>query len=330
MPITLDKRLAAIDILRKENIFVMDSERAETQAIRPLQLLVVNLMPKKQNTEVQLLRHLANTPLQLQVDFLYMASHHSKNTSNDYLKTFYKTFDDVKDKRYDGMIVTGAPVETLPFREVDYWDELCGIFEWSKTHFYSTLHLCWGAQAGIYYHYGIDKNPRPEKLSGIYEQFINLESRNPLLQGFDDVYKCPHSRYTTTRPDDVEQNTDLEILAQGPAVGVSIASTPDMRQIYSFGHLEYSRDTLANEYQRDLKAGLDPIMPVNYFPNDDPRQKPRMVWNLAASTFFSNWINYAVYQETPYDLQLLREGVPFHGYLQGTKAGREAESKRQN
>lgn len=287
MPITLDKKLAAIDILRKENIFVMDSERAETQAIRPLQILVVNLMPKKQNTEVQLLRHLANTPLQLQVDFLYMASHHSKNTSSGYLKTFYKTFADVEEKRYDGMIVTGAPVETLPFKEVDYWDELCKIFEWSKTHVYSTLHLCWGAQAGIYYHYGIDKHPLLEKLSGIYEQSINQDSSNPILQGFDDVYKCPHSRYTTTHPEDVAASSDLEILAQSPVVGVSIASTPD----------------------------LGPIMPVNYFPNDDPSQEPRMVWNLAASTFFSNWINYAVYQETPYDLQRLREGVPFHGYL---------------
>ncbi|MEE8856837.1 MAG: homoserine O-succinyltransferase [Lactobacillus sp.] len=287
MPITLDKKLAAIDILRKENIFVMDSERAETQAIRPLQILVVNLMPKKQNTEVQLLRHLANTPLQLQVDFLYMASHHSKNTSSGYLKTFYKTFADVEEKRYDGMIVTGAPVETLPFKEVDYWDELCKIFEWSKTHVYSTLHLCWGAQAGIYYHYGIDKHPLLEKLSGIYEQSINQDSSNPMLQGFDDVYKCPHSRYTTTHPEDVAASSDLEILAQSPVVGVSIASTPD----------------------------LGPIMPVNYFPNDDPSQEPRMVWNLAASTFFSNWINYAVYQETPYDLQRLREGVPFHGYL---------------
>lgn len=299
MPITLDKQLAAIDVLRQENIFVMDSQRAMNQNIRPLKILVVNLMPKKANTEVQLLRHLANTPLQLEVEFLYMASHKSKNTSNEYLKNYYRTFANIKEKRYDGMIITGAPVEQLPFQEVDYWSELCQLMEWSKTHVYSSLHLCWGAQAGLYYHFGIDKQPLEKKLSGIYEQ--EVVGTSPLLRGFDDSYRCPHSRYTTIYPG-LLKDTSLQILAEGPEVGVAIAASRDLRQIYSFGHLEYSRDTLSEEYHRDLKAGINPLLPVNYFPDDDPEKKPRLTWSLAASTFFSNWINYAVYQETPYDL----------------------------
>lgn len=299
MPITLDKQLAAIDVLRQENIFVMDSQRARTQNIRPLKILVVNLMPKNANTEVQLLRHLANTPLQLEVEFLYMASHKSKNTSNEYLENYYRTFADIKDKRYDGMIITGAPVEQLPFQEVDYWSELCQLMEWSKTHVYSSLHLCWGAQAGLYYHFGIDKQPLEKKLSGIYEQ--EVVGTSPLLRGFDDSYRCPHSRYTTIYPEQLKKSS-LQILAEGPEVGVAITASKDLRQIYSFGHLEYSRDTLSEEYHRDVKAGINPLLPVNYFPDDDPEKKPRLTWSLAASTFFSNWINYAVYQETPYDL----------------------------
>ena len=299
MPITLDKQLAAIDVLRQENIFVMDSQRAMTQNIRPLKILVVNLMPKKANTEVQLLRHLANTPLQLEVEFLYMASHKSKNTSNEYLQNYYRTFADIKGKRYDGMIITGAPVEQLPFQKVDYWSELCQLMEWSKTHVYSSLHLCWGAQAGLYYHFGIDKQPLEKKLSGIYEQ--DVVGTSPLLRGFGDSYRCPHSRHTTIYPDQLKK-TSLQILAEGPEVGVAIAASRDLRQIYSFGHLEYSRDTLSEEYHRDVEAGINPFLPVNYFPDDDPEKKPRLTWSLAASTFFSNWINYAVYQETPYDL----------------------------
>lgn len=299
MPITLDKQLAAIDVLRQENIFVMDSQRAMTQNIRPLKILVVNLMPKKANTEVQLLRHLANTPLQLEVEFLYMASHKSKNTSNEYLKNYYRTFADIKGKRYDGMIITGAPVEQLPFQEVDYWSELCQLMEWSKTHVYSSLHLCWGAQAGLYYHFGIDKQALKNKLSGIYEQ--EVVGTSSLMRGFDDSYRCPHSRYTTISPEQLK-DTSLQILAEGPEVGVAIAASRDLRQIYSFGHLEYSRDTLSEEYHRDVKAGINPLLPVNYFPDNDPEKKPRLTWSLAASTFFSNWINYAVYQETPYDL----------------------------
>ncbi len=303
MPITLDKRLAAVDRLRQENIFVMESERAMTQNIRPLKILVVNLMPKKMNTEVHILRHLANTPLQLEVEFLYMATHVSKNTSNEYLQNYYRTFDDIKDKRYDGMIITGAPVEKLPFEKVDYWQELSDLMEWSKTHVFSSLHLCWGAQAGLYYHYGVDKQPLKAKLSGIYEQ--DLVTPSLLTRGFDDSYKCPHSRYTTIYPDQLAE-TGLDILAAGKEVGVAIAATPDMRQIFSFGHFEYTRDTLAEEYFRDQKAGIDPQLPVNYFPDDDPKKKPKLTWSLAASTFFSNWINYAVYQETPYDLADLR------------------------
>lgn len=299
MPITLDKQLAAIDVLRQENIFVMDSQRARTQNIRPLKILVVNLMPKKANTEVQLLRHLANTPLQLEVEFLYMASHKSKNTSNEYLENYYRTFVDIKDKRYDGMIITGAPVEQLPFQEVDYWSELCQLMEWSKTHVYSSLHLCWGAQAGLYYHFGIDKQPLEKKLSGIYEQ--EVVGTSPFLRGFDDSYRCPHSRYTTIYSEQLKKSS-LQILAEGAEVGVAIAASSDLRQIYSFGHLEYSRDTLSEEYHRDVEAGINPLLPVNYFPDDDPEKKPRLTWSLAASTFFSNWINYAVYQETPYDL----------------------------
>lgn len=303
MPITLDKRLAAVDRLRQENIFVMESERAMTQNIRPLNILVVNLMPKKMNTEVHILRHLANTPLQLEVEFLYMATHVSKNTSNEYLQNYYRTFDDIKDKRYDGMIITGAPVEKLPFEKVDYWQELSDLMEWSKSHVFSSLHLCWGAQAGLYYHYGVDKQPLKAKLSGIYEQ--DLVTPSLLTRGFDDSYKCPHSRYTTIYPDQLAE-TGLDILAAGKEVGVAIAATLDMRQIFSFGHFEYTRDTLAEEYFRDQKAGIDPQLPVNYFPDDDPKKKPKLTWSLAASTFFSNWINYAVYQETPYDLADLR------------------------
>lgn len=314
MPVTLDKKLASIDILRKENIFVMDTGRASTQNIRPLNILIVNLMPKKANTEVQLLRQLANTPLQLCVDFLYMTSHKSKNTSSAYLEAYYKTFNDIRENKYDGMIITGAPVETLPFKEVDYWQELTTIFEWSKTHVYSSLYLCWGAQAALYYYYGIDKVLLSHKLSGIYKQHIN-PSDNLLLRGFDDVYKAPHSRNTTILPKDVKEKTDLEVLAEGKKVGVSLASSKDMRQVFSLGHFEYSYNTLAEEYKRDQKAGLNPELPVNYFPNDNPNLKPPLTWGFAAAVFYSNWVNYAVYQETPYDLSNLKEDVPFHGYL---------------
>lgn len=280
----------------------MDSQRARTQNIRFLKILVVNLMPKKANTEVQLLRHLANTPLQLEVEFLYMASHKSKNTSNEYLENYYRTFAYIKDKRYDivgWLLLAPRLVEQLPFQEVDYWSELCQLMEWSKTYVYSRLHLCWGAQAGLYYHFGIDKQPLEKKLSGIYEQ--EVVGTSPLLRGFDDSYRCPHSRYTTIYPDQLKK-CSLQILAEGSEVGVAIAASDDLRQIYSFGHLEYSRDTLSEDTIETLMPVSIRFCRLNYFPDDDPEKKPRLTWSLAASTFFSNWINYAVYQETPYDL----------------------------
>lgn len=306
MPITLDKKLPAVDILRSENIFVMDDKRASHQDIRPLNLLIVNLMPTKEATETQLLRLLSNTPLQLEVDFLYMASHESKNTEFAHLETFYKTFTDIKDKLYDGMIVTGAPVETLAFEAVDYWEELCQVFDWAKTHVYSTLHLCWGAQAGLYYRYGVDKSLLSQKLTGVFSQEVGDRSC-PLLRGFDDEFFAPHSRHTTVSEELVLTKTPLAILAKGAEVGLSILASPDLREVYSFGHLEYDRDTLDKEYRRDLALDASSAIPQNYYRNDDANQEPVMRWNLPAATFFSNWLNYAVYQETPYRLEDLQE-----------------------
>ncbi|MGV3322292.1 homoserine O-acetyltransferase MetA [Streptococcus hyovaginalis] len=304
MPIKLDTQLPALDILRSENVFIMDNERAQHQNIRPLEILIVNLMPTKEATEVQLLRLLANTPLQINVDFLYMESHRSKNTEAEYLETFYKTFDDIKGKFYDGMIITGAPVETIPFEEVDYWQELTAIFEWSKDHVYSTLHLCWGAQAALYHQYGIQKFRLPEKLSGVYEQSVE-DNSSQLFRGFDDTFKAPHSRYTDISETDILTKTPLQILSKGKEVGVSILASSDLREVYSFGHLEYDRETLAKEFERDQAAGKAPKLPVGYFKSDNPEEGILMRWSLAASTFFSNWINYAVYQETPYLLEEL-------------------------
>lgn len=305
MPIKLDTQLPTLTILRSENVFIMDNERAQQQNIRPLEILIVNLMPTKEATEVQLLRLLANTPLQINVDFLYMESHESKNTEVQYLETFYKTFDDIKHRYYDGMIITGAPVETLPFEAVDYWQELVAIFDWSKDHVYSTLHLCWGAQASLYHKYGIKKVTLKEKLSGVYDQNVEHPT-NLLFRGFDDTFKAPHSRHTGILEKDVKDKTTLSILAKGQAVGLSILASDDLREVYSFGHLEYDRDTLGNEYLRDQKAGKNPKLPVSYYKNDEPEDGIQMRWSLAATTFFSNWINYAVYQETPYHLEDLQ------------------------
>ncbi|MDY4511577.1 homoserine O-succinyltransferase, partial [Streptococcus hyovaginalis] len=249
-------------------------------------------------------RLLANTPLQINVDFLYMESHRSKNTEAEYLETFYKTFDDIKGKFYDGMIITGAPVETIPFEEVDYWQELTAIFEWSKDHVYSTLHLCWGAQAALYHQYGIQKFRLPEKLSGVYEQSVE-DNSSQLFRGFDDTFKAPHSRHTDISETDILTKTPLQILSKGKEVGVSILASSDLREVYSFGHLEYDRETLAKEFERDQAAGKAPKLPVGYFKSDNPEEGILMRWSLAASTFFSNWINYAVYQETPYLLEEL-------------------------
>lgn len=314
MPIKLDKELPALDILRSENVFIMDNKRARQQDIRPMEFLIVNLMPTKEVTETQLLRLLANTPLQANIDFLYMTSHESKNTTTKHLKTFYKTFNDIKEKYYDGLIVTGAPVEILPFEEVDYWEELCQIFDWSKSHVYSTLYLCWGAQAGLYYKYGIDKTLMPNKLSGIFSQNVE-QPINPIVRGFDDSFVSPHSRYTEVLRQDVETVGNLDIIAAGETVGLSIIASKDLREVYSFGHLEYDRDTLDHEYKRDVISGKSPNIPEDYYPDNNPSQPISMRWNLAATTFFSNWINYAVYQETPYRLEELENDFSFYGYL---------------
>lgn len=300
MPIKLERNLPAVDILRTENIFVMDDNRAKHQDIRPMNILIVNLMPQKIVTETQLLRLLGNTPLQLEVEFLYMASHRSKNTHAQHLNEFYKTFEEVKDRYFDGLIVTGAPVENLPFEEVDYWEELERIFAWSKDHVYSTLHICWGAQAGLYARHGIGKYSKDRKLSGVYSQEV-VKTDSPLMRGFDDEFLAPHSRYTEVLTEDLKPFPHLQILAQGEDVGLSIVASQDLREVYSFGHLEYDRDTLKKEYERDLSAGKNPHVPENYFKLDDPTTRPALSWNLAAAQFFNNWINYAVYQETPYD-----------------------------
>ncbi len=308
MPIKIEKSLPAVDILKKENIFVMDSDRASHQDIRPIKILILNLMPQKIVTETQLLRLLANTPLQLEVEFLYMASHESKNTHSDHLEQFYKTFEQVKDSYFDGLIVTGAPVENLPFEAVDYWSELVSVLEWSKNHVFSTLHICWGAQAGLYARYGVQKHNMNRKLSGIYRQDV-VKNTNPLMRGFDDDFQSPHSRYTEVKAADISHLNDLEILSCGEEVGLSILASKNLREVYSFGHLEYDRDTLAKEYQRDCLAGKNPHIPENYFKNDDPSTRPALSWNLPAAQFFTNWINYAVYQETPYDWKLFEDSA---------------------
>ena len=308
MPIKIEKSLPAVDILKKENIFVMDSDRASHQDIRPIKILILNLMPQKIVTETQLLRLLANTPLQLEVEFLYMASHESKNTHSDHLEQFYKTFEQVKDSYFDGLIVTGAPVENLPFEAVDYWSELVSVLERSNNHVFSTLHICWGAQAGLYARYGVQKHNMNRKLSGIYRQDV-VKNTNPLMRGFDDEFQSPHSRYTEVKAADISHLNDLEILSCGEEVGLSILASKNLREVYSFGHLEYDRDTLAKEYQRDCLAGKNPHIPENYFRNDDPSTRPALSWNLPAAQFFTNWINYAVYQETPYDWKLFEDSA---------------------
>lgn len=287
MPIKIDKKLPAVDILRSENIFVMDDERAEHQDIRPLNILILNLMPQKTVTETQLLRHLANTPLQLRIEFLYMTSHTFKPTHADYMETFYKTFDEIKGRYFDGLIVTGAPVEHLPFEAVDYWEEFRQVIDWSKSHVYSTLHIYWGAQVALYVRYGIAKHQMNRKLSGIYSQ-STPEKPNLLFRGFDDEYAAPHSRYTEVRKEDILNKSNLEILACGEEVGVSVAASRDLREVYSFGYLEYDRETLAKEYLRDVDEELNPHISENYFKNDDVTSTPCLRWNLAAALFFNN------------------------------------------
>ena len=301
MPIKIPNNLPAAEILRKENIFVMTETRAMTQDIRPLRMLLLNLMPKKIETETQLTRLLGNTPLQIELTLLRMEGHQSLNTSQEHLHCFYKTFSEVKDTCFDGMIITGAPVEHLPFEEVDYWPELCGIMEWSRSHVHSTMHICWGAQAGLYYHYGIQKQPLEKKLFGVFPHRSEYRE-SMLLRGFDDVFMVPHSRHTTVKREDIEAVPSLQILASSDEAGVCIVRNRVGRQFFMMGHSEYDARTLENEYLRDVKAGKPIEVPKNYYPGDDPTKDPIVSWRGHANLLYSNWLNYFVYQTTPYDV----------------------------
>ena len=309
MPIKVQSNLPAIKVLESENIFVMPDDVALRQDIRPLKILILNLMPTKIATETQLLRLLGNSPLQVDIELLQMASHTSKNTSPHHLTTFYKTFNQIKNETFDGLIITGAPVEHLEFEEVDYWDELCEIMEWSKHNVYSTFHICWGAQAGLYYHYGIKKYQLDKKLSGIYSHKV-LNPNHPLMRGFDDTFELPQSRYTGVHEADVRKCPYLEILSISDMAGVSVVVNKTGRQVYVTGHAEYDRETLANEYFRDKNKGLNPDIPYNYFPQNDASKTPPMVWRSNATLLYTNWLNYFVYQATPYDLHELLEKYP--------------------
>ncbi|GGH68116.1 homoserine O-succinyltransferase [Compostibacillus humi] len=300
MPINIPKNLPAADILKEEKIFVMDEERARTQDIRPLNILILNLMPEKEKTELQLLRLLGNTPLQVNITFLRTATHRSTHVSKYHLDTFYTTFDKIKSRRYDGMIITGAPVEHLEFEEVNYWEELKEIMEWTKTHVTSTLHICWGAQAALYYHYGIGKYPLPKKCFGIYQHDV-ADHKEKLLRGFDEIFNAPHSRHTGTAKEDIENHPDLRLLSVSELGDPFIIISKDSKNIMITGHLEYDATTLKDEYERDLKKGLDIDMPENYFPNDDATKRPLHTWRSHSHLLFSNWLNYYVYQETPYE-----------------------------
>ena len=304
MPIRIDNELPAKQKLEIENIFVMSNLRADTQDIRPLKIIILNLMPTKLETETQLLRLLSNSPLQLDIEFLQVATHKAKNVSKSHMDKFYKTFDEINENKYDGMIITGAPVEQMEFEEVDYWDELCKIMDWSKTNVYSTFHICWGAQAALYYHYGIKKYKTPKKIFGIFPHTC-LDDTHPLMRGLDDVYYVPHSRHTEIKMSDIAQVKDLQIISYSEEAGVHIVSDMECRNFFVTGHSEYDRDTLAKEYFRDLSKGLDIDMPVNYFPNNDTNLVPKMTWKGTANLIFNNWLNYFVYQKTPYDLSTL-------------------------
>ncbi|MCI8307529.1 MAG: homoserine O-succinyltransferase [Lachnospiraceae bacterium] len=300
MPINVRSGLPARKVMEEENIFMMEEVRAYSQDIRPLKIVVLNLMPLKEDTEVQLLRCLSNTPLQVEVEFLSTASYIGSNTSKTHLDKFYLTFDDIKNKRYDGLIITGAPVEDLVWNEVLYWDELCSIMEWSKTNVTSTLHICWGAQAGIYYHYGIDKYKLEDKISGIYEHRVH-NRKEPIVRGFDDVFYAPHSRYTGVNPDEVKNNPALTVLADSDEAGLFLVMSKGGKQIFVFGHPEYDRITLDKEYRRDIDRGLTPCVPHNYYPDDNPDNKPLLTWRSHSNALYMNWLNYYVYQNTPYE-----------------------------
>ena len=301
MPIKIQSDLPAKAELEEENIFVMDENRAISQNIRPLEIIVLNLMPIKQDTELQLLRGLSNTPLQIDVTFLQMSSHVSKNTSASHIKKFYQTFEEIKNNNYDGMIITGAPVEKLEFEEVNYWDELTTVMEWSKKHVTSTIHICWGAQAGLYYHYGIKKELLSKKLSGVYKHRV-MNRKEPLVRGFDDVFMAPHSRYTQASRQQILDNPRLKVLADSDEAGIYIVLGDGGKEIFVMGHPEYDRLTLDQEYKRDIDKGIEPDLPVNYYPDDDCNRKPLLSWRSHANNLYTNWLNYYVYQITPYDL----------------------------
>ena len=305
MPIKLADSLPARKILENENIFVIPESRAFSQDIRPLQILLLNIMPTKIATETQIMRCLSNSPLQIEFKLLQTSTYTSKNTPEEHLNSFYTTFDKIRDERYDGMIITGAPVEHLAFEEVDYWDELCEIMQWSRSHVFSTLHICWGAQAALYYHYGIQKHKLNQKLFGIFQHEV-IDPKCPLLRGFDDHFWAPHSRHTEVRLKDVK-NAGLQILSTSEQAGLYICSSGNGRQIFVTGHSEYDRDTLKSEYERDLAKGLPIEMPVNYFPFNDPSQTPIVNWRSHANLLYTNWLNYYVYQSTPYNISEIEE-----------------------
>ncbi|WP_216827834.1 homoserine O-acetyltransferase MetA [Alkalihalobacterium elongatum] len=302
MPIRVPDHLPAKETLTNENIFVMDESRAYKQDIRPLKIVILNLMPIKEVTETQLLRLLGNTPLQVDVVFIHPDTHKSKNTSEEHLSSFYKTFDDIKNQKFDGMIITGAPIEKLVFEEVNYWEELKKIMEWTISNVTSTLHICWGAQAGLYFHYGVPKYPLEKKMFGVFAHHVNNQMNVKLLRGFDDVFLAPHSRHTEVRREDIEKVPDLEILSESPEAGVYMVASKNGKQIFVSGHSEYDCCTLQDEYERDVNKGLNIDMPINYFPNNNVKEKPLLRWRAHSNLLFSNWLNYYVYQETPYDL----------------------------
>ncbi|MBO7115897.1 MAG: homoserine O-succinyltransferase [Prevotella sp.] len=301
MPLRLPDRLPAIDLLKQENIFVMDDSRAHMQDIRPLKIVILNLMPLKITTETDLIRLLSNTPLQLEISFMKLRSHTPKNTPIEHMMMFYRDFEQMRKEKYDGMIITGAPVETLDFEEVTYWDEMRDIFAWARTHVTSTLYICWAAQAGLYYHYGIPKYPLEKKMFGIFPQ-VPLEPQMPIFRGFDDVFQMPHSRHTELHREDIIAHPDLTLIAESPDCGVSMVMARNGREFFITGHLEYAPNTLDNEYKRDKDIRDDVDMPRNYYRDDDPAKGPVVTWRAHANLLYNNWINYYVYQETPYDI----------------------------
>lgn len=302
MPLRLPDKLPAIELLKKENIFVMDDSRATSQDIRPLRIVILNLMPLKITTETDLVRLLSNTPLQMEIYFMKLKSHTSKNTPIEHMMMFYKDFDVLQKEKFDGMIITGAPIEHLEFEDVEYWNEISKIFAWANTHVTSTMYICWAAQAGLYYHYGVPKYQLPKKMFGIFQQHT-LQQHIPLFRGFDDVFYMPHSRHTEVRREDIEKHNELEIVAESPDSGVSIVMARGGRQIFVTGHMEYSPYTLDSEYRRDLGKRDDVDMPKNYYRNNDPQKAPNVTWRAHANLLFSNWINYYIYQETPYNIE---------------------------